>query len=83
MDSITIDSSVVNKIYKMHSIYYFANEDELINRTITSFKSHNKNFGLVLKGLKGTGKTVTAKQICNKLNLPVILVTTHFQNISE
>jgi SpoVK/Ycf46/Vps4 family AAA+-type ATPase len=29
---------------------------------------------VLLNGLKGTGKTVTAKVICNKLNLPVILI---------
>jgi MoxR-like ATPase len=27
-----------------------------------------------MNGVKGTGKTVTAKQICNLLELPVIII---------
>ena len=32
------------------------------------------NLGILLNGAKGTGKTVTAKMLCNKLGLPVIIV---------
>ncbi len=56
-------------------------ENDLIKRVKTSFGSFKKNFGLLLKGMKGTGKTVTAKQLCNELKLPVILVNSYFQNI--
>jgi hypothetical protein len=50
-------------------------EDTLIKRVLKTFESYNKNFGILLKGLKGTGKTIAAKVICNTLNLPVILIT--------
>lgn len=33
-----------------------------------------RNIGILLNGAKGTGKTVTAKMLCNKLGLPVIIV---------
>lgn len=58
-------------------------EEEFINRVITTFNSHNRNFGVLLKGLKGTGKTITAKILCNRLNLPVFLVTTPFAEMGN
>lgn len=61
----------------------YDSEKELIDRVKKSFNGFNKNFGILLKGLKGTGKTVTAKQICNELNLPVILVNQYYPNIGN
>jgi hypothetical protein len=58
-------------------------EDSLIERVLTTFNRLNKNFGVLLKGLKGTGKTIAAKVICNKINLPVILVTKPWPNIGN
>jgi hypothetical protein len=55
-----------------HKLYGL--ETELIDRVIRTWNSTNKNLGVLLNGLKGTGKTVTSKVICNNLNLPVILV---------
>jgi Cdc6-like AAA superfamily ATPase len=55
-----------------HKLYGL--ETSLIERVIKTWNSTNKNLGVLLNGLKGTGKTVTAKVICNRLNLPVILV---------
>lgn len=59
----------------------FGVENELIERVIRTFNSLDKNFGVVLKGLKGTGKTIVAKIICNRLKLPVILITKPWANI--
>ena len=39
------------------------------------YKNSNANLGVLLCGLKGTGKTVEAELICNLSGLPVILVT--------
>ncbi len=41
------------------------------------------NLGILLSGLKGTGKTVTAKQLCNQLGLPVLVVTTEYAGFPE
>ncbi len=53
------------KLYGDHSI---------VDRWIKSFK-HNtgKNLGILLSGLKGTGKTITAEKFCNDLGRPVII----------
>lgn len=55
-----------------HKIY--GTETSFIDRVIKSFKHATSNLGILLNGIKGTGKTVTAKMICNKLQIPVILV---------
>lgn len=55
------------KIYGDHSI---------VNRWIKSFENNSeKNLGIILSGLKGSGKTITAQKFCMESNLPVILIT--------
>ena len=58
---------IPSKIYGDHSI---------VNRWIKSHE-HNtgKNLGILLSGLKGTGKTITAEIFCNKIQKPVIMFT--------
>ena len=38
------------------------------------FVEKNKNLGIIFSGYKGTGKTISAKLLCNKLDIPVIIV---------
>jgi len=47
-------------------------------RVIRKYESGKANLGVLLCGLKGTGKTVEAEQICNLSGMPVILVTQDF-----
>lgn len=55
-----------------HKIYGL--EKDFIQRVQRTYDCVNDNLGILLNGVKGTGKSVTAKQICNILNLPVIIV---------
>ena len=64
--------------YKVYAI-----EKELIDRFIKTYANTRGNIGILLNGLKGTGKTVTAKLLCNALNLPVIIVTEGYKNIGD
>ncbi len=66
-----------SKIYGM--------DKQLIEQVVTAFNSGIllKNVGILLSGVKGTGKTVTAKQLCNQLNLPVIVVDTAHAALSR
>ncbi len=50
-------------------------EQAFINRVTKTYHALDSNLGILLNGVKGTGKTVTAEMICNELNLPVVLVT--------
>lgn len=58
-------------------------EKGLVERITTTFSRLDKNFGVLLKGLKGTGKTVIAKQVSNKLGLPVILVNKSYGDMGQ
>jgi DNA-directed RNA polymerase subunit F len=62
--------------YKLYGL-----ESKFIERVIKTYAATNGNLGILLNGLKGTGKTVTAKQIANQLNQPIILVDTPFKGL--
>ena len=40
-----------------------------------SFKESGRNLGVIFNGLKGTGKTIAAKILSNRLRLPVVIVS--------
>lgn len=48
--------------------------EDFINYVIKTYNNTSGNLGILLNGTKGTGKTFTAKEICNRLGLPVIIV---------
>lgn len=56
---------------------------KFVNHVIATYKNQpsKSNIGVLLNGEKGAGKTVTAKFLCNELNLPVIICDTNYKNI--
>jgi hypothetical protein len=58
-------------------------EQPFIDRVVKSYNNTKGNFGVLLNGLRGTGKTITAELICNKLNLPVIIVSEAYQGFAS
>lgn len=61
------DSFVFN--YKLYGI-----NNEFISHFIKTYNNTTGNLGVLFNGIKGTGKTVTAEELCNRLELPVIIV---------
>ena len=61
------DSFVFN--YKLYGI-----NNEFINHFVKTYNNTTGNLGVLFNGIKGTGKTVTAEELCNRLKLPVIIV---------
>lgn len=49
-------------------------DEGFINYFMKTYENTNGNIGTMFNGIKGTGKTVTAKILANTLNLPVIIV---------
>lgn len=39
-----------------------------------AFQNNGGNLGVIFNGIKGTGKTIAAKLLCNRMQLPVLLV---------
>lgn len=62
--------------YKLYGL-----ESEFIERVKKTYSATIGNLGILLNGLKGTGKTVTAKQIANQLNQPIIIVDTPYDSL--
>lgn len=61
--------------YKIYGL-----QEDFINHVIKTYnEAQTGNLGILLNGIKGTGKTVAAKMIANRLHLPVIIV----QNIGQ
>jgi len=68
-------------------IYDLGCEDvfENIIRTWNSeqFTSSSRNLGVIFNGLKGTGKTIAAKIISNRMALPVVIVPQAYDGIQD
>lgn len=61
------DSFVFN--YKLYGI-----DNKFIDHFIKTYNNTTGNLGVLFNGIKGTGKTVTAEELCNRIGLPVIIV---------
>lgn len=55
--------------YKLYGL-----NQKFIDYVLKTYENTTGNLGVLLDGIKGTGKTVVAKELCNHLQLPVILV---------
>lgn len=64
--------------YKLYGL-----ESSLIKRIVKTYDSVGGNLGVLLNGLKGTGKTVSSKIICNKLNQPTIIVKDNYEGVAD
>ena len=51
----------------------------IVDRYIKSYHNTERNLGVLLAGLKGNGKTVMAKYLCQKLDQPIILINEPFK----
>lgn len=54
--------------------------EEVLSKVIKTwtsdlFRESNKNLGVIFNGIKGTGKTIAAKLLCNRIGLPVIVIS--------
>ena len=60
-----------SKVYGDHSI---------VDRWLKSWKiNSSKNLGILLSGVKGSGKTITAQKFCMDSELPVIMINEPFE----
>lgn len=67
---------------------YDLGSDDIIRQVKATWNSEhfvklNKNLGVVFNGTKGTGKTLSAKLLCNELNIPVVIIQNDFDGLLE
>ena len=72
----TADEFVFN--YKVYGL-----QSKFIQHVLTAFENTKGNFGILLNGTKGTGKSVVAKILANKFNLPVVVVKSFGENNAQ
>jgi hypothetical protein len=61
----------------------YETETKFIDHVIRTWKNTDENLGLLLDGIKGTGKTITAQQIANASELPVIIIPSNFEGLTN
>lgn len=62
--------------YKIYGV-----QNSFIKRVDKTYHATDGNLGILMNGVKGTGKSVTAELICNTLNLPVLIIHQAFKAI--
>ena len=65
-----------DKAFELPTKYYLSKEDErFINKSINTYNKTKKlTLGVLLSGMKGSGKTLMAKKIAINSNLPIIVI---------
>ena len=53
----------------------YGNDHEIVERVLKKYGSVDRNLGVLLTGIKGSGKTVTAKKICDMSGLPTLIIS--------
>nr|DAT77595.1 MAG TPA: ATPase [Caudoviricetes sp.] len=58
-------------------------ESKLIKHIMKTFENTSRNLGILFNGVKGTGKTITAKIIANETKLPVIIINAPYPGLAD
>jgi hypothetical protein len=61
----------------------YGDYQQLIDRILLTYNNEPKNLGILLCGLKGTGKSLTAKELCNQTGLPIIIIDADYTDTSS
>lgn len=56
----------------------YGKEQQFCDRVLNTFKRSNRNLGVLLTGLKGTGKSLVAKMIAQQSKMPIVCITAPF-----
>lgn len=75
-----ISFNIAPDLVMPNKVYETEDSSKFVDKVINHFnKSEDGTTGVMLSGLKGSGKTITAKIIALKSNLPIILIDKSFR----
>lgn len=69
-----VSLTIANTLSLPDKLYVTKPDHKFINKVINTYSNSNKTLGVMMAGTKGTGKTVMAKEIALKSNLPIIIL---------
>lgn len=58
-------------------------ESKFMKHIMKTYENTHSNLGILFNGVKGTGKTITAKLIANQMGLPVIIINAPYPGIDN
>ena len=58
-------------------------DTSIIDRSIKVYRNRDRNFGLLLAGLRGSGKSLLMKKLALDLNQPIIIINQSFSDVSD
>ena len=78
----------IDETFRFNFKIYDLDCEDIISKIIKTWTSDlfvesNKNLGVIFNGLKGTGKTIAAKLLCNRIGLPVIVISKPIDGMLE
>ena len=78
----------IGEKFKFDFKVYDLGIDDFLRRILDTwnsgfFKKTNKNLGIIYNGVKGTGKTIAAKILCNEVNIPTLIINYNFDGLLE
>lgn len=77
-------SIIPNMEVKEKKIY--GNTIAKITKTFVSYEASNRNFGIILSGVKGAGKTLFVQklsELCLSHDLPIIIVDSYYNGLAD
>lgn len=66
--------NIGNELTLPEKLYTPKSDEKFINKVLNTYQREGKTTGILLAGTKGTGKTVMAKEIAMKSNLPILTI---------
>ena len=78
----------IDETFRFNFKMYDLDCEDIISKIIKTWTSDlfvesNKKLGVIFNGLKGTGKTIAAKLLCNRIGLPVIVISKPIDGMLE
>lgn len=58
-------------------------DEDFVKHVLARYPTMKKSMGILLNGIKGSGKSVIAKTIANELGLPVIIINRYYPGMAE
>lgn len=67
-----VSLTIANTLSLPEKLYVTKSDGKFMDKVINTYNNSTKTLGVMLAGTKGTGKTVMAKEIALKSNLPIV-----------